>query len=84
ARQIWGLKAPVAEFSGQQHQETGWAPDALSPAGAQGMAQIMTATAKWESQVYPELHENKPLQPAWAIRALEQNDRQLSPSKSAK
>ncbi|ECC4016826.1 lytic transglycosylase domain-containing protein, partial [Salmonella enterica] len=64
AREIWGLNAPVADFAGQLHQESGWAPDALSPAGAQGMAQFMPATAKWVSQLYPELHENKPFNPA--------------------
>lgn len=77
AREIWGLNAPVADFAGQLHQESGWAPDACSPAGAQGMAQFMPATAKWVSQLYPELHENKPFNPAWAIRALVQYDHQL-------
>ncbi|ELK5289676.1 transglycosylase SLT domain-containing protein [Salmonella enterica subsp. enterica] len=52
AREIWGLNAPVADFAGQLHQESGWAPDALSPAGAQGMAQFMPATAKWVSQLW--------------------------------
>ncbi|ELA9527012.1 lytic transglycosylase domain-containing protein, partial [Salmonella enterica] len=84
AREIWGLNAPVADFAGQLHQESGWAPDALSPAGAQGMAQFMPATAKWVSQLYPELHENKPFNPAWAIRALVQYDRQLWKSVLAK
>lgn len=74
AREIWGLNAPVADFAGQLHQESGWAPDALSPAGAQGMAQFMPATAKWVSQLYPALRENKPFNPAWAIRALVQYD----------
>ncbi|ECJ4137080.1 lytic transglycosylase domain-containing protein, partial [Salmonella enterica subsp. enterica serovar Kentucky] len=64
AREIWGLNAPVADFAGQLHQESGWAPDALSPAGAQGMAQFMPATAKWVSQLYPALRENKPFNPA--------------------
>lgn len=77
AREIWGLNAPVADFAGQLHQESGWAPDALSPAGAQGMAQFMPATAKWVSQLYPALRENKPFNPAWAIRALVQYDHQL-------
>ncbi|EJB7203398.1 lytic transglycosylase domain-containing protein [Salmonella enterica] len=84
AREIWGLNAPVADFAGQLHQESGWAPHALSPAGAQGMAQFMPATAKWVSQLYPALRENKPFNPAWAIRALVQYDRQLWKSVSAK
>ncbi|WP_411907165.1 lytic transglycosylase domain-containing protein, partial [Salmonella enterica] len=72
AREIWGLNAPVADLAGQLHQESGWEPDALSPAGAKGMAQFMPATEKWVSQLYPDLHEIKPFNPAWAIRALVQ------------
>ena len=84
AREIWGLNAPIADFSGQLHQESGWNPDARSPAGAQGMAQFMPATAKWVSQLYPELRENRPFNPSWAIRALIQYDLQLWNNLSAK
>ncbi|ECC9153817.1 lytic transglycosylase domain-containing protein [Salmonella enterica subsp. salamae] len=84
AREIWGLNAPVADFAGQLHQESGWVPDALSSAGAQGMAQFMPTTATWVSQRYPALHENKPFNPVWAIRALVQYDHQLWKSVSAK
>lgn len=84
AREIWGLNAPIADFAGQLHQESGWDPSARSPAGAQGMAQFMPTTATWISQIYPELRENKPFNPAWAIRALVQYDHQVWKSVSAK
>jgi soluble lytic murein transglycosylase-like protein len=77
AREIWGLNAPVADFAGQFQQESGWRPDARSPVGAQGMAQFMPATARWMSERYPQLRENTPMNPGWAIRALVQYDRYL-------
>lgn len=84
AREVWGLNAPVADFAGQFHQESGWNPDARSAVGAQGMAQFMPATAKWLSQLYPELDGNRPFSPSWAIRALVQYDHQLWKSLTAK
>lgn len=69
ARLEWGLSAPVADFAAQLHQESGWRPDAISPAGAQGLAQFMPATADWISQLIPMLSSREPFNPAWAIRA---------------
>lgn len=77
ARETWGISAPVADFAGQLHQESGWDPDAHSSVGAQGMAQFMPATAKWVSELYPQLRENTPYNPVWAVRALVQYDHQL-------
>ncbi|EIM9313575.1 lytic transglycosylase domain-containing protein [Escherichia coli] len=77
AREVWGLNAPVADFAGQLHQESAWQPMVRSPVGAQGMAQFMPATATWISQLYPQLRENKPYNPTWAIRALVQYDQHL-------
>ncbi len=54
------------------------------PVGAQGMAQFMPATATWISQLYPQLRENKPYNPTWAIRALVQYDQHLWKNISAK
>lgn len=76
-REIWGLNAPVADFSGQIHQESGWNIMARSPAGATAMAQFMPETATWISKLYPELRDNAPYNPTWAIRALVQYDRRL-------
>ncbi|MDW9328117.1 transglycosylase SLT domain-containing protein, partial [Escherichia coli] len=61
----------------QLHQESGWRPDAVSPAGAQGLAQFMPATADWISQLMPGLNSREPFNPAWAIRALVSYDRWL-------
>ncbi|EIZ8631731.1 transglycosylase SLT domain-containing protein [Escherichia coli] len=77
ARLEWGLSAPVADFAAQLHQESGWRPDAVSPAGAQGLAQFMPATADWISQLMPGLNSREPFNPAWAIRALVSYDRWL-------
>ncbi|ECY5329999.1 transglycosylase SLT domain-containing protein, partial [Salmonella enterica subsp. enterica serovar Typhimurium] len=77
ARLEWGLSAPVADFAAQLHQESGWRPDAVSPVGAQGLAQFMPATADWISQLMPGLNSREPFNPAWAIRALVSYDRWL-------
>ncbi|ARA75100.1 lytic murein transglycosylase [Pectobacterium brasiliense] len=75
ARLDWGLNAPVADFAAQLHQESGWNPRAVSPVGAQGLAQFMPATAMWISGIMPELKANQPFNPAWSIRALTRYDR---------
>lgn len=75
ARLVWGLNAPVADFAAQLHQESGWNPHAVSPVGAQGLAQFMPATALWISGLMPELKANQPFNPAWSIRALTKYDR---------
>ena len=48
ARLEWGLSAPVADFAAQLHQESGWRPDAISPAGAQGLALISYDRWLWQ------------------------------------
>ncbi|RKO76174.1 transglycosylase SLT domain-containing protein [Pectobacterium parmentieri] len=75
ARLDWGLNAPVADFAAQLHQESGWNPRAISPVGAQGLAQFMPATSAWISDIMPELKANQPFNPAWSIRALTRYDR---------
>ncbi|MEB3470142.1 transglycosylase SLT domain-containing protein [Pasteurella multocida] len=67
---VWGLNAPVALFAAQVHQESQWKLNARSPVGAQGLAQFMPQTAKWISQIRPELAANEPFNPSWALRAL--------------
>ena len=74
ARAVWGLNAPVAVFAAQVHQESGWRPDAVSHAGARGLAQFMPSTSSWIAGIYPALASNDPFNPAWAIRALVQYD----------
>ncbi|MCQ8811532.1 transglycosylase SLT domain-containing protein, partial [Escherichia coli] len=63
ARLEWGLSAPVADFAAQLHQESGWRADAISPAGAQGLAQFMPATADWLSLLIPMLSSREPFNP---------------------
>ena len=48
ARLEWGLSAPVADFAAQLHQESGWRPDAISPAGAQGLALVSYDRWLWQ------------------------------------
>lgn len=70
ARALWGLEAPTATFAAQVHAESGWRADAVSPAGAQGMAQFMPATARWMTERFPHLSGGAPFNPSWALRAL--------------
>nr|WP_233141591.1 transglycosylase SLT domain-containing protein [Aggregatibacter actinomycetemcomitans] len=67
---VWGLNAPIPVFAAQIHQESQWKTTALSPVGAQGLAQFMPKTADWISALYPELADNQPYNPDWALRAL--------------
>jgi hypothetical protein len=54
ARAQWGMDAPIATMAAQIHQESTWRDDAVSPAGAQGLAQFMPSTAKWLPSVAPD------------------------------
>ncbi|WP_018653017.1 transglycosylase SLT domain-containing protein, partial [Actinobacillus capsulatus] len=71
---IWGLKAPIALFAAQIHQESQWNVTALSHVGAQGLAQFIPQTADWIANLYPELANNQPYNPSWALRALVRYD----------
>ena len=55
ARLAWGIDAPVATFAAQIHAESAWDIHAVSPAGAQGLAQFMPSTATWISSIFPDL-----------------------------
>lgn len=56
ARYEFGLSAPVALFAAQIHVESRWNERAVSPAGAEGLAQFMPATARWLPTVAPHLN----------------------------
>lgn len=73
ARIVFGLNAPIAVLSSQVHQESAWRPDAKSPY-AGGLAQFTPATAADISRKYPELADNAPFEPSWALRALARYD----------
>lgn len=60
ARLVWGINAPVATFAAQIHAESAWNIRAVSPAGAQGLAQFMPSTAAWISELFPDLRTGKP------------------------
>jgi soluble lytic murein transglycosylase-like protein len=77
ARMVWGLDAPVATFAAQIHQESRWNERAVSPAGAQGLAQFMPRTARWLPEIAPETGEPLPFSPSWSIRAMVTYDRWL-------
>lgn len=77
SRAVWGLDAPVATFAAQIHQESKWNELAVSPVGAQGLAQFMPSTSRWLPSVAPETGAPMPFSPAWSIRALVTYDRWL-------
>jgi len=71
ARASFGLDAPVPALAAQLQQESGWNSNAVSPVGAEGMAQFMPATAAWWcalNQLSPV--DCQPTNPIWALRAL--------------
>jgi soluble lytic murein transglycosylase-like protein len=80
---VWGLNAPVATFAAQIQQESAWRTDAKSHVGAQGLAQFMPSTAKWIAGAYPQLSDNQPTNPTWALRALVTYDKWLYQRTSA-
>ena len=77
ARAVWGLDAPAATFAAQVHQESLWRADAVSRAGAQGLAQFMPQTARWLPSVAPGTGAPLPFNPGWSIRAMVVYDKWL-------
>lgn len=73
AQQEMGLGAPVALFAAQIHQESNWRSTAKSPY-AEGLTQFTPATAKWISEIYPDLGTAAPYSPSWAMRAMVRYD----------
>lgn len=76
-RYAFGLEAPVATLAAQVHQESRWREHAVSPVGARGLAQFMPSTSKWIADMVPELADNAPFNPGWALRALAEYDKWL-------
>lgn len=70
AQQTYGLNAPVSTLAAMIHQESRWRPNAISPVGAQGLAQFMPRTAEWMPSVYPSLKNAEPFDPRWSMRAM--------------
>ena len=67
----WGLNAPIAAMAAQVQQESGWNAQAVSRAGARGMAQFMPATARWWcARTKTPAEDCLPHNPRWALRAL--------------
>jgi len=62
--------APIATLAGQVEQESRGEADAISPAGAQGVAQFMPSTARWMGELRPDLGPVAPYSPVWSLRAM--------------
>lgn len=78
AHSQWGLDAPVAALAAQVHQESLWNPQAVSRAGARGMAQFMPATATWWCErMGTGAQDCLPHNPTWALRAMVGYDKWL-------
>lgn len=79
AQRVWGINAPVATFAAQVHQESRWRLNAISPAGAHGLAQFMPTTAEWISELPgAQLQGMQTGNPTWSLRALVTYDLWLS------
>lgn len=72
----FGLNAPIPMFAAQIHQESAWRPDVSSPY-AHGLTQFTPDTAKWISEVFPDLGTADVFNPKWAIRAMLKYDKYL-------
>lgn len=70
SRLVFGLDAPVALLAAQVHAESSWNPRAISPAGAEGLAQFMPATASWIPTLDSALASKATFTPAWSLRAM--------------
>lgn len=68
ALETFGPGAPIATLAAQLHQESAWRADAVSWAGAQGMAQFMPTTAADMAQRYAACQPANPFDPVWSIR----------------
>lgn len=77
SRLAWGLDAPVSTIAAQIETESNFRPNAVSHAGAKGLAQFIPATSDWISGAYPALSENDPFNPIWALRAVATYDKYL-------
>lgn len=71
-RYVWGLDAPIPMGAAQIEVESGWNEQAVSPAGAKGLAQFTAGTAKDYGAT-----GNDVFNPDWAIRAAANYDRAL-------
>jgi len=68
AWRIHGPNAPVATLAAQIHQESAWRIDAVSWAGAQGLAQFMPGTSKDAALRWPsDCNPANPFKPSWAF-----------------
>ena len=70
AQAIYGISAPIPMFAGQIFQESGGNEKVTAFDGGMSLAQMMPATAKWLSEIYPDLGAPDPYNPRWSIRAL--------------
>ena len=61
AHATWGMDAPVSVFAAQVHTESWWRNDTVSQVGAQGLAQVMPATARWLPSVAPATGKPEPM-----------------------
>lgn len=76
SRFVFGLDAPVAMLAGQMHQESRCNPRAKS-AYAEGLIQFTPDTAKWISNLFPDLGPADAFNPQWNMRAAMRYDNML-------
>jgi hypothetical protein len=69
AQSVHGLDAPIASLGAQIMVESAFRPDAVSWAGAQGLGQVMPATAAGLARQYRELRPVNVFDPRWSLHA---------------
>jgi soluble lytic murein transglycosylase-like protein len=77
AYRILGPSAPVATQAAHIEQESGCNRDAVSWAGAQGLAQFMPATAADMARLHSECSPANPFDPRWAFACRDRYMRSL-------
>ena len=84
AWRIHGPSAPTATLAAQLHQESAWKINAVSWAGAQGLAQFMPGTSKDAAKRWPaDCEPANPFKPSWAFACRDRYLRAQTPTSLA-
>jgi soluble lytic murein transglycosylase-like protein len=66
----FGIDAPVPIFGALVEHESGWRGDVVAWDGGMSLGQLMPSTAKFLTDVYPDLGPVDAMNPSWSLRAM--------------